>query len=201
MTGVVYRVTNKINGKVYVGQTIRKFNRRKTQHIYHATILLESYPFYNAIRKYGEENFKWDILCECNCPEDLTKAEQVFIEYYGGLNSKKNYNLRDAGSCGKQSKETIRKKRILMSGTQNPMYGKRHSKEHKRKISLSITGDKNPRFIKISLNDIVNKFKEDETITRNGLAIKLNISECTMKRKFKYFGYSGFNAFKKSLIS
>jgi group I intron endonuclease len=166
--GVVYIAINKINNKVYVGQSFN-FKKRKRQHITSALNGLD-YPFYKAIRKYGKENFEWRIICECSEQSLLNKAEQVFIDYYGGINSKKNYNAKDGGYRGtlceesrkkignsnKGKKRTIevknklsemRRGRILnkdISGDKNPMFGKHHSDETKQKIRKALKGAEAP---------------------------------------------------------
>jgi group I intron endonuclease len=60
MTGYIYRFRNKINGKVYIGQTIDP-ERRRQEHINDAA-RGSTLAFHNAIRKYGIDNFEFDIL-------------------------------------------------------------------------------------------------------------------------------------------
>jgi group I intron endonuclease len=62
---VIYKATNKINGKSYVGQTIRTLNERKQSHLNDSNNNSTCY-FHNAIRKYGKASFKWEILDECD---------------------------------------------------------------------------------------------------------------------------------------
>jgi group I intron endonuclease len=56
--GLIYKATNKINGKSYVGLTTQTLDTRKYQHLYHATNGLSQGLFSKAILKYGEENFE-----------------------------------------------------------------------------------------------------------------------------------------------
>ena len=57
---VIYQVTNKVNGKQYIGQTRQGFNRRKSQHI--ASARFAFYPFPKAIAKYGAAAFDWEVF-------------------------------------------------------------------------------------------------------------------------------------------
>ena len=75
--GIIYCYTNKINGKKYIGQTIRGDNR-KTAHKHMALETKSNMIFHKAIRKYGWENFDYEILIEC-AEEELTAAESMYI--------------------------------------------------------------------------------------------------------------------------
>lgn len=57
----IYRITNKINGKSYIGQSVNIKNR---WYVHKAT--KDDYPIHRAIRKYGKNNFSWEILEECS---------------------------------------------------------------------------------------------------------------------------------------
>ena len=70
MYGIIYKVTNLQNGKVYIGQTIRTLNQRRTQHIYDARNSCSFY-FHNAIRKYGEDSFVWEQIDSAETAEEL----------------------------------------------------------------------------------------------------------------------------------
>lgn len=93
--GIIYCVTNDANNKSYIGQAI-DFERRKNQHIYYAKNNKDNTYFHRAIRKYGIDNFKWEILCECSSKDELDKKEQYYIKE---LNTKSptGYNLTDGG--------------------------------------------------------------------------------------------------------
>lgn len=94
----IYCFTNLINQKKYIGSTINKPNIRYNQHIYNA-FHLEShsynYPLYQAIRKYGLENFLYEIIEECDCSEEeLRQIEKKYIYQYNTI-SPKGYNQTD----------------------------------------------------------------------------------------------------------
>ena len=74
--GYIYKVTNNINNKVYIGQTSTSIEKRWTQHKSAArTAKNNKIIFYNAINKYGEDNFTIDVIYEVSC---ITKDELIF---------------------------------------------------------------------------------------------------------------------------
>lgn len=81
----IYCFTNKINGKKYIGSTINEPNIRYNQHLYHAnnTTSKSNYPLYCAIRKYGIENFIFEILESGEWTEtELRDIEKKYIVNY-----------------------------------------------------------------------------------------------------------------------
>lgn len=101
---VVYKVTNKINGKVYIGQTIRTLARRKLEHFQEIKreqkIGKTTVFFHNALQKYGSDNFTWEVLKECTTQEELDYYERFYINEYNSLNKTKGYNLKSGGKFG-----------------------------------------------------------------------------------------------------
>ena len=85
----IYKVTNKINGKVYIGQSV-DIGRRWRQHM---TAEDDNY-FHKAIQKYGVENFEWEVIEQCKKSE-LDERESYWIEYYDSFN--KGYNCTKGG--------------------------------------------------------------------------------------------------------
>lgn len=60
----IYKIENQINGKIYMGQTVR-FNKRKTSHLIELRKNQHKNPhLQNSFNKYGEENFVFSIVCE-----------------------------------------------------------------------------------------------------------------------------------------
>lgn len=121
---IIYKITNLINNKIYVGQSININNS-----YYGSGIRI-----INAIKKYGKQNFKKDILCECSSIEELNEKEMFWINK---LDSRKNgYNIsyggKGKGTCSEETKRKISASRK----------GIKHSQEAKKKMSLSQTGKK-----------------------------------------------------------
>lgn len=90
MKGFIYKITNKVNGKSYIGQTRYTVEFRWRQHQYKKD---NSY-FHNAIHKYGVENFIVETIEECNV-EDLNSREIFYIAKYDTFNN--GYNLTIGG--------------------------------------------------------------------------------------------------------
>ena len=74
----VYKVTNKLNGKSYIGKTIYDLETRKKGHL--KVRYTRNYPFYNALNKYGLDSFTWETIYICNNENELNKMEMYFIQ-------------------------------------------------------------------------------------------------------------------------
>lgn len=78
---IIYRIINKVNQKCYIGQSIHPLYVRKTQHK-HASIKNSTY-LYKAIRKYGWDNFTFDIIDNtCQTLDELNDMEFHYIKQY-----------------------------------------------------------------------------------------------------------------------
>lgn len=90
MKGIIYKITNNVNGKSYIGQTRQGIQFRWCQH----TNSKDNSYFHKAIRKYGKDNFTIDILEECPV-EILNEREIFYIAKYDTF--KNGYNLTIGG--------------------------------------------------------------------------------------------------------
>lgn len=91
----IYKITNKINGKVYIGQSVDITTRWKQE--INAAKRGEQYPLCRALRKYGIENFEFSILEEC-AREMLDELECFYIKKFDSV--KNGYNLQYGGQTG-----------------------------------------------------------------------------------------------------
>jgi group I intron endonuclease len=92
----IYKFTNKINNKSYIGQSVNIANRVQ-DHFYRAfynyhTNREYDKAFYRALRKYGKENFNFEILEECS-KEDLNEREKYWIKYYNSYENGYNETI------------------------------------------------------------------------------------------------------------
>ena len=95
--GIIYKVTNQENGKIYIGQTIQTLNERKNKHYYKARQEEYTTHFINALRKYPEEVFTWEIIDEEETQEALDEKEKYWIAYYNSV--EEGYNTKDGGQA------------------------------------------------------------------------------------------------------
>ncbi len=92
--GIIYKVTNKINQKVYIGQTTKKLSRRWSDHCSKKNKSCKA--LHNSIQKYGKHNFTCEPILTCFNRDDLNLFETYFIKYYKSF-SKLGYNLSRGG--------------------------------------------------------------------------------------------------------
>lgn len=93
MQKAIYKITNLINGKCYIGQSVQP-DKRYWQHCNSAKNHKDNYPIHNAINKYGEDNFSFEIL---EWTEDYDNRERELIQYYNSL-SPNGYNVAEGGA-------------------------------------------------------------------------------------------------------
>lgn len=129
---IVYKTTNLLNGKFYVG----KDSKNNPDYLGSGLILNR------AIKKYGRENFVKEVLEVCATPKQLDERERFWIDKLQATTV--GYNIAKGGSGGdtytfNPDLETIREK---FKGVNNPFYGKSHSSDTCDKISKKTTGRK-----------------------------------------------------------
>lgn len=172
---ILYRHINKINGGIYIGQTCRKPESRwgKNGNGYKGSTY-----FYNAIQKYGWNNFEHEILFEGLTFEEVNEKEKWWIAYYRSIPNQIVYNLESGGSVNKFHSEKTKQKiskankgkyvgeknpmyGVHRFGINNPNYGNHHSEEAKRKIGESkkekYIGEKNPNYGNRGANNPISK--------------------------------------------
>lgn len=104
--GIIYKVTNLVNNKIYIGQTIRTLHKRKIQHIRDASFYKErNHIFHKSLLKYGIEQFEWSIIWEGD-NNLLNDMEVYFIKKYNSFyKNNQGYNMTIGGDVhrGKDS--------------------------------------------------------------------------------------------------
>lgn len=100
MLGKIYKITNHINGKIYVGQTTKSLKERFQKHCW-GTTEKDSYhlnmAIKKAIKKYGKENFTIELIEEVEATK-LDEREVYWISFYDSYN--KGYNCTKGGQNG-----------------------------------------------------------------------------------------------------
>lgn len=115
----IYKCTNLINGKIYIGFTI-DLHRRKAVHL--SSSKKEDTKFYRAIRKYGAENFIWEVIYQSlDFDHCLKVMEPYFIAEYDSYRSGYNSTHGGDGTRGLVLSEEARKK--ISDGNKIPKPG------------------------------------------------------------------------------
>lgn len=124
---IIYKITNKINGKVYIGQTICSLKTRWRQHC--NTDIPTA--IHSAIKKYGRDMFTVEQIDTACDRDELDVKEVYWIKFYNSL-SPNGYNLETGGNKNHIVSEETRRKIIEANK------GRKHSEETKRKMSESL---------------------------------------------------------------
>ena len=136
-TGIIYKITNNINNKVYIGATYQCLKSRFSQHLrevkYGSKLKIHS-----AIREFGKENFSIEEICRTVDKNKLYLLERKYIKFF---NSKdKGYNSTDGGI-----------------GVGKLWLGRKHKESTKIIMSEKMKGNKNgsfrTNFVKVDLLD------------------------------------------------
>lgn len=100
----VYKYTNLINGKIYIGQTIGTLEYRAGHNGYKYR---KCTYFYNAIKKYGWENFAVEILQDNLTREQANELEIKYIKQFNSQDEKIGYNISDGGNTNSVLRKTV----------------------------------------------------------------------------------------------
>lgn len=155
VTGI-YSILNLKNNKQYIGQShniIKRFYKHKSElrnNEHHSNHLQNSW------NKYGEKNFKFNIITLCE-KESLDELESYYITLYNTRNPDFGYNIESGGNKNKTVDLRTRKKiSKSLSSRRHPFYGKfkeqapfygyKHSEITKKKISQANKGSNNPNY-------------------------------------------------------
>ena len=165
----IYKIVNTLNGKVYIGISINFANRQK-RHQYQS--FNQNSSSYNtklsrAFRKYGWNNFNWEIIYQSKDYDHIKSMEGFFIENFNSLNEGYNMTLGGEGTKGHKLTKDHKNKLSLTN------IGKKESTETKKKKSLIKIGNQN---------------SAKEWIVENPQGIKFKI-----KNRDKFFKDQGIN--------
>jgi group I intron endonuclease len=78
--GKIYKITNNVNSKLYIGSTVRTLNKRFSDHKCGARKQYFKFPLYEEIRKIGQDNFKIELIenYECDTKDELNAREEYW---------------------------------------------------------------------------------------------------------------------------
>lgn len=191
--GVIYIIRNKVNNKLYIGQTTEKggFGRRYRYNLAKNT---HNKHLKSSIQKYGIENFEIDEEFDiAYSKEELDKLEDLYIKIFNTTNQDYGYNLKYGGSSGKCSEQLKEQMSETFSGENNPMYGKHHSEESREQMSQNrkgkLVGEDNPFYHKQHSKEVMDTIKY-----KNGKAVycvELNVIKCSSEEMGRHLGLFG----------
>lgn len=134
----IYKISNSINNKVYIGQTIRPVQDRFNRHINDAMNGILDTHFARAIRLYGPDKFSIEVIDTASNQDELTQKEHDWILYYNSVEN--GYNETDAVSkCGGNTYKSKTEEELKAIGD---------------KIRQSKIGGKNPHATKIKCKNV-----------------------------------------------
>jgi len=157
--GIIYKAVNKNTGKIYVGQTWKTLEQRRSGHEYY---IGKRHPFYTSMAKHGKDAFEWSAIDSADDQSALDELERKHIILE---NSKfpNGYNLTDGGRGirgfkhdvnevrarverrkGKPRKKMSEQARLNISLSQLGKKRGPHSSEHSAKIGAANRGKKKP---------------------------------------------------------
>jgi group I intron endonuclease len=185
--GYIYKIKNIVNNKEYVGCTITSLKKRFEEHAWRCLKTDINTKFCNSVRKYGVENFKIDLIEECDVA-NIYEREKHYIKEYNTYNIGLNSTYGGEGCLGYKHSKEIREKisKNLKDGrshkgkTYEELYGdKANEEKEKRKLSVKNGWDsmsdeekekrvnniknvllKNSKYGVDLIKEIKNKFKE-----------------------------------------
>ena len=141
----IYRTTNLINGKTYIGQ-------HETSDMLNDFYIGSGKLIKRAIKKYGKENFKNEILEVVLSRFEANYMEKMYISKERSI-GKAEYNIADGGSGSSGHHRTEEAKKRMSSvkkGENNPFYGKSHTDDYKVMMHNKFSGENNPMFGKVT---------------------------------------------------
>lgn len=138
----IYKITNIVNGKCYIGSSINIKKRFKAHYYVLKNNRNNSIKLQRAWNKYGESSFTFEVLLYCE-KEDLVQNEQKAIDHYESATNGYNINPTAYSQLGYVHTENTKQK-ISKANS-----GKIRSDEYRVQMSIRISGDKNPNFGKV----------------------------------------------------
>lgn len=187
---IVYRHTNKINGKVYIGITSKNPKARWLNGLGYQ----RNYHFYRAIKEYGWDNFRHEVIISGLSLNDAANKERELIEHYQSDNKNNGYNRTSGGIIGAMLSEESRKIMSLSRvGEKNHRFGIIPSIETRLKLSLALKGR---RLSKETKDKLSSAHKGKQAGNKHPMYGKHHTEETKLKisetRKTRYCGKDNY---------
>lgn len=104
----IYKITNIVNNKIYIGQTVNKIEYRLQEHFHAAETYKDKSILHSAIRKYGKDAFIIEVIEECKNKE-LSDKEKYWIKFYNATDRNIGYNI----TIGGEGTRTINREEVI----------------------------------------------------------------------------------------
>ena len=144
----IYKITNLINGKIYVGQTTKTIEERFKKHSTTDSLIGK------AIRKYGKENFKLELIAECTTIEEANKLEIYLIKEFN-CKVPNGYNFTDGGEGRRGCTHSAESRKKLAISLKK--FYKEHPEEREQLADLR-KGTKDTEEVKIKKSEGMKKY-------------------------------------------
>lgn len=190
---IVYKATNLINGKVYIGYTTKTLLERISAHVSKANCLTQKHytqAFKLALRKYGIENFSWEELAICDSKEEACSLEMQLIQEFNSM-TPNGYNMTFGGEGGIPN-EFVKQKisnSVKEFHRQNPRYS----------ISLYLAKS-TPEQRSMRAKKAAEKRKENGCIYKSGFTMSIESREKMKSTKREKNACTWYNFKTKTFI-
>lgn len=159
----VYKITNKINNKIYISIATKNINFRFKQHVLSSKRGNKT-NLHLAIKEFGENNFIVELLEKCNSIKELENKEKYWIKYYNSNNYNIGYNMTEGGECLANNKN--------------------------RKNTTNAIIDNSIKSVDVSYfhkNNLIHPNKNMITVFKNNDYLRINIQDYEYYKKLGYF--------------
>ena len=166
----IYKITNNINNKCYIGYTSKEPKVRWSQHIINYNNIKVKFKLYLGMREFGIENFTFDVIYQTKDrlhalleiePKLILEYDSVSNGYnssYAGINTNTDEQTRKNSDRMKECNPM--KPGMVHSGSFKKGHKPKFTTEHKEKLKLSKLGSKNPMYGNFMASDHLNSKKE-----------------------------------------
>jgi group I intron endonuclease len=180
MKYIVYKISNTINKKFYFGVTQQTLEKRWQQHKCNSS--RKNYHLYNAIKKYGFENFKIEIVFNANSKEEMFKKEIELIKLYQSNNREYGYNNSNGGDASRFGCKLTNQQKNKISEYQKNRLRIPFTEETKIKMSKSAKGRDMSIQVKLSAEKRKGKPSHNRVkVILNDAIVYESISEASIK--------------------
>lgn len=201
---IIYKLYNKVNGKVYIGQTLTSLETRMINHIAECKRSRQTKcSIAKAIIEFGVDNFDIQHIYTAKTIQELDKKETEYILKHNSNNPDFGYNQNTGGRKGYKVNEDVKKKisnkvkEYALSAVQNGTHsslGRRPTAEKTRKASEKLKSESNSKNISILKYDLNGNFIARYYSMRSaarelGLNTAANIISCCKSRIKSAYGF------------